>query len=271
MTQLAHQNVLLTGSSRGLGVVLAEAFAKRGANLALAARSEAGLCEVAESLADYGIEVAIFPIDLAQQPQREQLVTSVLQRFGRIDILVNNAGLENDGAFLDLPWETHQQTLAVNLDAPMQLTYLILPHMIQNKAGHIVHIASVAAGAAGPFDAVYCGTKAGLVEWTRSLRLELEGTGVHFTSIMPGYITEVGMFARFGMEAPSRIGSCTPAQVTQATLRAIEKDQLEVVVNSSPTRLLFVMEELFPSLSDWFKRKYGIVEFQRRKVRKYGS
>jgi short-subunit dehydrogenase len=268
MTQLAGKVILLTGGSRGLGAAFAKAFAERGAHLALVARSEAGLREVAASLAGYGVEIAIFPVDLTQASQREQLISAVLQKFGAIDILVNNAGLESEGAYLDLPWETHRQTIEVNLIAPMQLTYLVLPHLIPKKAGHIVQIASVAAGAAGPFDAAYCGTKAGIVEWTRSLRLEMDGTGVHFSTIMPGYVTEIGMFARFGMDAPSRIGSCTPTQVTQATLRAIEKDQLEVVVNSSPTRLLFVIEELLPSFGDWFKRKYGIVEFQRRKVEK---
>jgi short-subunit dehydrogenase len=193
-------------------------------------------------------------------------VDAVLAKFGRVDILVNNAGLESEGAYCDLSWETIRQTLEVNLAAPMALTHLLLPHMLERKAGHIVNIASVAARSGAPFGATYGATKAGMVEFTHALRLELAGSGVQFSAILPGYVTEVGMFARFGVKAPMTTGSCTPQQVARAVVRAIEKNKLEVVVNSSPARLLFTINTAFPALGDWLVRKLGVVDFQRRKI-----
>jgi len=78
-----------------------------------------------------------------------------------------------------------------------------------------------------PYAATYSGTKAGLAEWTRALRLELANTGVHFSTIFPGYVREVGMFAKFGIQSPWIVGSCAPSQVAKAVVQAIEKGRLK--------------------------------------------
>jgi len=268
MTSLSGKYVLLTGGSRGIGPVMAEALAERGAHIALAARSEEGLRNTAKSLSKYGIQTIIVPIDLSQASQQHELVSIVLEKFGTIDILINNAGQETEGAYLELPWEAIQTTVDVNLIAPMALTYQVLPHMLKQKSGHIVNIASVGAKSGIAYAATYCGTKAGLAEWTRGLRLELEGTGIHFSTIFPGYVTEVGMFAKFHLTPPAIVGSCTPAQVAKAIVKAIEKEKLEVLVNSSPNLLVAAISELSPALGDWIVKKSGAVEFQRKKVGK---
>lgn len=268
MTSLLGKRVLLTGGSRGLGPVMAEALAARGAHIALAARSEEGLRETAESLSKYKVQTVILAVDLSQPDQRQRLIPTVLEKFGTIDILINNAGLETEGAYLELPWEAIQTTIDVNLIAPMALTYHVLPHMLKQKSGHIVNIASVGAKSGIAYAATYCGTKAGLAEWSKGMRLELEGTGVHFSTIFPGYVTEVGMFARFHVTPPPMIGSCTPSQVARAVVQAIEKNKLEVLVNSSPNLLVAAIGELSPALGDWIVKKAGAVDFQRRKVGK---
>jgi short-subunit dehydrogenase len=266
MTAISASCILLTGGSRGLGPVIAGALANRGANLALAARSEQGLNKVVESLQKYEVETLAVPVDLTQPAQRQALVDTVMEKFGRIDILINNAGVESEGAYLDLPWEVIRDTIELNLTAPMELTYLVLPHMLDRRRGHIVNISSIGAKCGTNLAATYCGTKAGLAEWTRGLRLELDGSGVHFSTIFPGYVTEVGMFARFHKTPPVLIGSCTPPQVARAVVRAIEKDKIELVVNSSPLRLLFALSEISPVLGDWFTKMGGGVDFQRRKL-----
>lgn len=269
MTSLSGKHVLLTGGSRGIGPVIAEALAERGAHIALAARSLDGMNNVVKSLGKYGTQTITVPVDLAQPAKQHELVSTVLEKFGGIDILINNAGLETEGAYTELPWDAIQKTIEVNLTAPMALTYQVLPHMLKQGHGHIVNIASIGAKCGIAYSATYCGTKAGLAEWTRGLRLELEGSGIHFSTIFPGYTTEVGMFAKFQIKAPPLIGSCTPSQVARAVIRAIEKNKVELVVNSSiPTRLLFVLSEISPSLGDWITRKSGAVDFQRRKVGK---
>ena len=268
MTSIFGKYIVLTGGSRGIGPIIAEALAACGAHIALAARSEEGLLATANNLSKYGTQTMIVPVDLSQISQQQSLVETVMNKFGRIDILINNAGLETEGAYLDLNWEAIQKTVEVNLLAPMMLTHQVLPTMIAQKSGHIVNIASVAAKIGAPYAATYCGTKAGLAEWTRALRLELEGSGVHFSTILPGYINEVGMFAKFKIQSPSLIGSTTPEKVAKAVVKAIEKDKLELFVNSSPARLLSVACEISPPLGDWLKQVLGVVEFQRKKVEK---
>jgi short-subunit dehydrogenase len=267
MTSLSGKYILLTGGSRGIGPVIAGALAARGAHIALAARSEEGLQHVAKSLIKYGIQTITVPVDLARATDRHELVSRVMKKFGVIDILINNAGLETSGAYTELPWDAIAETIEVNLTAPMDLTYKLLPHMLERKSGHIVNIASLGAKCGIPLAATYCGTKAGLAEWTRGLRLELEGSGIHFSIIFPGYVTEVGMFARFDIIPPALIGSCTPSQVANAVVKAIENEESELIINSSPARLLFVAKEVSPSIGDWLKHKLGIVDFQRRKMK----
>lgn len=268
MEQLQGMVVLLTGGSRGIGPIVAEALAKRGANIALAARSKSLLDAVATRLRAIGIKTLIMPIDLSQPSQRENLIADVISEFGKIDILVNNAGLETEGAYAELSWSSIQETIEVNLIAPMALTRLVLPEMLERKSGHIVNIASIAAKSGAPYAAVYSGTKAGLAEWARALRLELADTGVHFSTIFPGYVREVGMFARFGMKSPWIVGSCTPSRIAEAVVHAIEKGRLEKIINSRPLRYSFMLNELSPTIGDWLMRISGVVDFQRRKVGK---
>ena len=196
----------------------------------------------------------------------EKMVKFAIDRFGKIDILINNAGLETEGAYLDLAWEAIQKTIEVNLLAPMALTYHVLPYMLERKEGHIVNIASVAAKIGSPYAATYSGTKAGLAEWTRALRLELEGSGVHFSTILPGYITDVGMFAKFNLKSPGLLGSTSLQKVANAVVFSIEQEKLEVFVNSSPARLLSFACEFSPALGDWLKKNLGLIDFQRKKV-----
>jgi short-subunit dehydrogenase len=268
MERLKGKVVLLTGGSRGIGPIVAESLAKRGANIALAARSKDGLDDVATRLRDIGINTLTIPIDLKQPAQRERLVADVLREFGKIDILINNAGLETEGAYAELSWSSIQEAIEVNLIAPMALTRLVLPEMIERKSGHIVNIASIAAKSGAPYAATYSGTKAGLAEWTRALRLELANSGVHFSTVFPGYVREVGMFAKFGMRSPWLVGSCSPCQVAEAVLHAIEKGKTEKIINSRPLRYSFMLNELSPTIGDWLMRISGVVDFQRRKVGK---
>jgi short-subunit dehydrogenase len=266
MTDLRGKNALLTGGSRGIGPFIAEMLADHGCNMALAARTATDLQSVASKLIDRGVKISSFPVDLARSADRRTLMAAVVEQFGQIDILINNAGLETAGAFLDLPWEAFEQTLQVNLAAPIELTHLALPDMLKRKSGHIVNIASGAAKNGLPYEAVYSGTKAGLAEWTRGLRLEFAQSGVQFSTIFPGYVTGVGMFASFGIDVPGKFGSCTPEQVAQATIKAIQRNLREVIVNSRPSRLAFVANEVSAELGDWYMLSSGVVEYQRKKV-----
>jgi short-subunit dehydrogenase len=268
MYPLAGKVVLLTGGSRGIGPVIAEALARRGANLVLAARAKSGLDKVAFVLRELGVRVRVIPADISESSQRQRLIETAQEEFGNIDVLVNNAGLETEGAYTDLPWDAILQTIEVNLVAPMELTRLALPSMLKRRSGHIVNMASIAAKSGAPYAAVYSGTKAGLAEWTRALRLELRNSGVGFTTIFPGYVRDVGMFAKFGIRSPWIVGSCSPMQVAGAVVSAIERGRAERIINTPPLRYSFILNEAFPSVGDWLMRVSGLADFQKRKIGK---
>jgi short-subunit dehydrogenase len=219
-----------------------------------------------DSLAAYGIRTVAVPVDLADATERQRLTKRVLDELGRIDVLVNNAAIENEGAFVQTSWPTVDQTIEVNLTAPIHLTHLLLPHMLRQRNGHVIHISSIAGKLGVPYDAVYSGTKAALGEWSRAVRLELAHTGIHVSTIFPGYIVGVGMFARFDMLPPWLVGSSTAAHVAAAVVQTIEEPRPEVIVNSRPIRAVFALAQLFPRLADWIIGRSGIAEFQRKKV-----
>src|SRR5690606_4221607 len=119
------KRVLLTGGSRGIGPVIAREMARRGAHVALAARSAAQLEETAAAPRAFGTEVLVAPGDLTDAAQRAGLVERGMRAFGRVDVLVNNAGLEIEGAYVDLQWEAIRETIEVNLAAPLHVTRLV--------------------------------------------------------------------------------------------------------------------------------------------------
>jgi short-subunit dehydrogenase len=264
--ELRNSVALLTGASRGIGPHIARALAQEGASVALAARSLPGLAAVAANLRSSGARVAVLDADVGRPEVCASLVARAEQALGPVDVLVNNAGVETEGAFLSLDPEAIIGTVAINLTGAILLARQALPGMLARRRGHVVNVASLGGKKGAPFDGVYCATKAGLIEWTSALRSELEGTGVSFSAICPGYVTGEGMFAKFGVLAPRTIGSCTPEQVAVAVVDAIRRDLPEVIVNSMPVRPLLALNALSPRLGRWLLEVMGITAFQRRKV-----
>ncbi len=266
MKELRGTVALLTGASRGIGPHIARALARQGVDLALVARSRPGLERVASEIRSLGVRAAVLPADVGNPGACATLVASVEEALGPVDLLVNNAGLETVGAFLSLAPEEILETVAVNLAAPLLLARAALPGMVARRRGHVVNVASLGGKKGAPYEAVYCATKAGLVEWTGGMRLELDGTGVSLSAICPGYVTGEGMFARFGVPAPRTIGSCTPGDVADAVVDAIRRDRPEVIVNSLPMRPLLALGVLSPRFGAWAPKALGVTAFQRRKV-----
>lgn len=255
---------VLTGASRGLGPVIGEALAKRGANLVLAARNASELDAVAERLRSLGGRVIAVPTDIAVPEQLRALVARAQAEFGRIDLLINNAALEQVDFFEHLSEAQTEQYVTVNLTAPLQLTRLVLPGMLERGTGHIVNIASVAGYGAAAFGETYGATKAGLVGFTRSLRasLQTQGKAVSASVICPGFVASAGMFADMqaahAVSAPQIMGTCTPEAVARAVLSSIEHDSPETFVGQRPLRLMFAMGLLFPRLMEVLTLKLGV-------------
>ena len=196
----------------------------------------------------------------------ETLVKRAEAESNGVDVLVNNAGLDVIYPYEKLEPEIIDQIIEVNLTAPMILSRLFLPKMIERGRGHIVNISSLSGLVGTPYDEAYTASKHGLVGFTRSLRLTAIGEAypVGVSVVCPGFISEVGMYNTAskgsGLEAPAIFGTSPPENVAKAVVSAIIKDKAEVIVNPKPFRPLLFVQALAPSLAPWFTLKTGALE-----------
>jgi short-subunit dehydrogenase len=261
--------VLLTGASGGLGAFMALAFANCKTKLALTSYPGSNLEELREAVEQCGGQAIAITSDLRDADQRRQLLQDIRRQLGPIDILVNNAGVELTSAYHELSEENICGMLEVNLEAPMILSRLVLPEMLERKRGHIVNISSL-AGKSGPaFQEPYAATKAGLIAFTSSLRATYRGSGVSASVIVPGFV-EAGIYAKLkaksGCSAPAIMGTSPPEAIPHAVIRAIQNDLPEVIVNPMPVRPLLALTSLFPSFGEWVVNKIGTNDFFRKVV-----
>jgi short-subunit dehydrogenase len=256
--------VLITGASGGLGTYIVRAFARHGVRLALAAYPGNELEELRAEVEKQRCECITQVADLRKPGERQQLIETILKRFGRVDILVNNAGIEFTSYYHELSEVNILDVLNINLEAPMILTWLLLPQMLKHRRGHVINISSL-AGKSGPaFQEPYSATKAGLIAFTASLRATYQDSGVSSSVIVPGFV-EAGIYARLkartGSSAPPWLGTSSPNSVALAVLRAIERNIPEVIVNPLPVRPLLAFMTLFPSAGERLINKIGSNKF----------
>jgi short-subunit dehydrogenase len=180
---LQGKRVLVTGASRGIGREIAIACARAGARVALVARNEQAIKELAAEL-----DGSAHPCDLADAEQVRDLIARVEGDGGPIDVLVNNAGLDNVGPLEAMSAADLADLLHVNLHAPLELSRQVLPSMVDRRSGHIVNVSSYASAAMFPGGVAYAASKSGLSLATEVLRWELKGTGVDLTVVELGPI-----------------------------------------------------------------------------------
>ncbi|MBI3329398.1 MAG: SDR family NAD(P)-dependent oxidoreductase [Nitrospinae bacterium] len=268
MRDLAGRTAVLTGASRGIGPYIARALVKERMNLVLAARSAAELEGMAAEACASDVRAIAVPTDVADRTALEALVARATHEFGTVDVLVNNAGIVRLLAYHKLRAEDIERIIRVNLTAPMLLTWMVLPGMLERRCGHIVNMSSLAGKAGPPYNEPYAAVKAGLIGFTESLRAEYRGTGISASVICPGFVKKVGIYQqlseRTGLVAPWLLGMASPEAVARAVVHAIKRDAPEVLVNPGPTRLLMTLAELSPSLSEWVMRCSGMVDLFRK-------
>ena len=259
--QLRGSTVLVTGASRGIGAVLAEHLAAEGVNLVLAARDANNLEAVRSRCAAHGIAVRPIAVDLAVPADRNLLVREA----GEIDVLVNNAAIEANKALMDQTSDDIASQVAINLEAPIQLTRSLLGPMIAKRRGVIVNVSSMSGKAATPFNSVYAATKYGLNGFSASLRIELEGTGVHVGTVCPGFVGDTGMWANTGMRAPAMMREVQPEHVVRGSL-AVMRGAPEVLVTPGPVRPLLLLRDMFPGIEGPILRRMGILDVMKKRT-----
>lgn len=184
MQLLQGKSAIITGSSRGIGRAIAEAFALHGASLVIHGTSEASLRPLAQEL---GCEFVAG--DIGEISTSQRLAEKCLFRFGRIDILVNNAGINTRTPFLELTPEEWDRVIRVNLTGTFYACQCVLPHMIARKKGVIVNMSSRAAKTPHPnASACYGAGKAGIDALTRQLANDFGPSGIRVNAICPGPI-----------------------------------------------------------------------------------
>lgn len=188
MKSFAGKVAIITGASRGIGRAIAVELGGAGCAVALAARGEARLREVADELARQGAECLVLPADLSRDSDIERLVEATLKRWGTIDYLINNAGWGKKAPIVKARVEDWDETFKVNVRAPMILTKLVLPTLIAKNGGAIVNIGSISAKMGQANVAAYSASKFGVLGFTQSLFEEVREHGIKVCAIHPGYV-----------------------------------------------------------------------------------
>ncbi|CAN5321184.1 SDR family oxidoreductase [soil metagenome] len=189
MSEGARRTALITGASAGIGAALARVYAEKGWDIVLTARREAPLHALAARIvAAHGVAATVLSADLADPAASHRLVAALTARGLTIDALVNNAGFSRTTGFLATDPTDHAAMVQVMLSAPIALSRLLLPGMVQRGFGRILNVASLAGlmPATGG-DTLYGPIKSFLIKASAGLNLELQGTGVHCTALCPGY------------------------------------------------------------------------------------
>ncbi|MCY1016400.1 SDR family NAD(P)-dependent oxidoreductase [Pyxidicoccus sp. MSG2] len=186
--RFAGRTVLVTGGSRGLGLVLARQLLKEGARVAICAREETTLERAREELERGGGEVLAIPCDVRDQVQVEAMVATIHERFGVVDVLINNAGVIQVGPLESMTLEDFRESMDTHLWAPLYTTLAVLPEMKRRGSGRIVNIASVGGRVSIPHLVPYAASKFALVGLSDGMRAELRQDGILVTTVCPGLL-----------------------------------------------------------------------------------
>lgn len=188
MKPLTGKVAIVTGASRGIGKAISLLLSGSGARVILAARSESELRAVAEEVHNQNGDALVAPTDLTRDEDMERLVRRTLEQWGTVDYLINNAGWGRHSPVATARVEDWDRTFQVNLRAPMVMSQLVLPTLIEKRAGAIIHIGSISGKAGQANTAAYSASKAALISFTESLYEEVREYGIKVAVILPGFV-----------------------------------------------------------------------------------
>jgi 3-oxoacyl-[acyl-carrier protein] reductase len=179
---------LVTGASQGIGRAVALRLSQDGFSLALAARNEEKLRQVAVEITSAGGQAEVFVLDVANEESIKATAKAVITHYGKLDVLVNNAGITRDNLLLRMKRADWDDVLQTNLTGTFLLTQAVMGSMIRARSGRIISISSVVGRMGQAGQANYAATKAGLIGFTKSLAREIASRGVTANVVAPGFI-----------------------------------------------------------------------------------
>jgi 3-hydroxybutyrate dehydrogenase len=230
---LKGKHALITGSTSGIGLGIAQALAGQGCSLTLNGFGDAAEIQQlrSELSATSGQKVSYSPADMREPGQIETMVKDAVERFGRLDILVNNAGIQFVSPIESFPLDKWNDIIAINLSASFHTLRAALPVMQAAGWGRVVNIASAHALVASPFKSAYVAAKHGIAGLTKTAALEMAEKGITVNAIAPGYV-----------ETPLVTGQIKDT----AKARGITEEEVvrDVMLLAQPTRKLITIEQV---------------------------
>lgn len=283
-SDLNEKVVLITGGSRGLGLVLAREFARHGARVAICARDEDDLSTVRKEFAARGDHFFSAQCDVSDRAQVQTMLKSVENALGPVDVLVNNAGTILVGPLEHMTIEDFQEVMRINFWGAVHTTLAVLPGMRQRHQGRIVNITSIGGKVAFPHLLPYTASKFALVGFSEGLRTELAKDGIWVTTVVPNLIRTGSPrnadfkgdhekeYAWFTI-TDSLVGASMSAErAGRQIVRACQNGESEVVLGL-PAKLAVVANGVAPGLisdlltagNEWFLLRATDTETPRRK------
>ena len=272
-SRFTGETALVTGGSRGLGLLIAERLGRRGCRVMICARDAAELETAGTRLRSQGIDADTIVCDITDPQAADRLVRAVQARFGRLDILVNNAGVIQVGPLKGLAGEDFEQAWQTMFAGPLRLILAALPQMRARRSGTIVNIASLGGRIPVPHLLPYVAAKHALTGFSSGLRAELAGDGISVTTVVPGLMRTGSHraaefsgqadreFAWFSLLSSLPLLPGSASRAARAIVRAAEHRRPELVFTpaakvacrlyaltpGTATRLLGVVGRLLPS------------------------
>jgi short-subunit dehydrogenase len=242
------RHALVTGASSGIGEGFAEELADDHVDLILVGRDREALERVAARARERGVRADILQADLSGADGVERVAAAIRGCEPAVDLLVNNAGLGQWGWFADLPLAGAVETLRVNNEALVCLSYAAIERMRPAGRGTIVQVSSMAAAAPGPQQAVYAASKAFVSSFGQALSMELASTPITCTTVLPGF-TRSNYFARVGLDVNLPDNRwMTARELARLTLDAARQGR-PLVIPGTRNRMKIFVATPFPSLA----------------------
>jgi len=254
---LRDKVVLITGGSRGLGLILARQLLHQGARIAMCARDGTELERARSDLGQSNERVFTMPCDITDQGQVQAMVHGVHQHFGRIDVLINNAGMIQVGPVEFMTLEDYEEAMKVHFWGPLYTILAVLPTMRQQREGRVVNISSIGGKISMPHLLPYNASKYALVGLSEGLRAELAKDRIVVTTVCPGLMRtgsprnaffkgqHRAEYAWFSISDALPIVSQSAERAARQILAACKRGDAEVVL-SLPAKLATTLNSLFP-------------------------
>ncbi|QIX25831.1 SDR family NAD(P)-dependent oxidoreductase [Nocardioides sp. JQ2195] len=246
--------VAVTGAGRGIGAATAAAAARSGAKVAIGDVDTASAEATAASLGGSEQGVIALPLDVTDQTGFVAFLDEVENRLGPLDVLVNNAGIMPLARLLDEDDEVTGRMLEINVRAMIRGTREAVRRMQPRGSGHVVNIASTAGKAGLPGASTYGATKAAMVTFCEAVRLELRGTGIDVTAVLPGIVrTELAV----GVPDLRGMSAVTPEAVADGIVEALVRPRAEVYVPAHAGPLINSARLMPRRMGEWISRRIG--------------